>query len=148
MTVSFIDSIITCISNLYIKPANSHEFLLSSSCHVLCCNKGIPSTSNQAQRLKIIYSVNKLFDRTCNNFEKQLLDRCYNEKMVRKEILRDRAHPRDLLLEKVNNQRHNSKITFDMTYFSAFCNFSKLLKETGMILAPYNRHKNYFRRFP
>ena len=39
----------------------------------------------------------------------------YFEKMVRKEILRARAIPRDALLETVNNQEKQSKITFNIT---------------------------------
>ena len=40
--------------------------------------------------------------------------------MVHKEILRARASPRDALLEKVNNQEKQNKITFDTTYHPVF----------------------------
>ena len=40
--------------------------------------------------------------------------------MVRKEILQARAIPRDALLEKVNNEKKQNKITFTMTYHPVF----------------------------
>ena len=54
--------------------------------------------------------------------------------MVCKEILRARAIPTDALLEKVNNQERQNKITFIITYHSVFrdvrflCLVSKLTK--------------------
>ena len=39
------------------------------------------------------------FDKRCNDLEKYLLEREYSEKMLRKEILRARAVPRDVLLD-------------------------------------------------
>ena len=48
-------------------------------------------------------SNNEFFDKRCNDLEKYLLERGYSEKMVRKEILRARAIPRDELLEEDNN---------------------------------------------
>ena len=49
--------------------------------------------------------------------------------MVRKEILRARAIPRDTLLEKVNNQKNNNKITFNITYHPVFRNVKMILEE-------------------
>ena len=46
--------------------------------------------------------------------------------MVRKEILRVRAIPRDALLEKVNQEKQN-KITFNVTYHPVFRNVRKIL---------------------
>ena len=59
----------------------------------------------------------------------------YSEKMVRKEILRVRAIPRDALLEKVNDQEKQNKITFNITYHPVFRNIRKILEELHVILA-------------
>ena len=68
--------------------------------------------------------------------------------MVRKEILRARAIPRDTLLGKVNNQKNNNKITFNITYHPVFRNVKKILEEMHVILAPDDRHKEVFPDVP
>ena len=57
-----------------------------------------------------------------NDLEKYILGRSYSEKMVRQEILRARAIPRDALSEKVNNHEKQNKITFNITYHPVFRN--------------------------
>ena len=69
---------------------------------------------SQDLRLNRICSNNEFFDKRCNDLEKHLLERGCSDKMVRKEILRARAIPRDALLEKVNNQEKQNKITFNI----------------------------------
>ena len=66
----------------------------------------------QALRFNRICSNNEFFDKRCHNLEKYLLERGYSEKVVRKEIRQARAIPRDALLEKVNNEDKQNKITF------------------------------------
>ena len=61
--------------------------------------------------------------------------------MVRKEILQARAIPRDALLEKVNNQEKQNKITFNITYHPVFWNVRKILEEIHVIPASDERHK-------
>ena len=56
-TVSIAQGIIE--TDLYVKPIESHQYLLSSSCHPFYCKKGIPRS--QAFRLDIICSDNELF---------------------------------------------------------------------------------------
>ena len=72
-------------TDLHIKPTDSHQYLLSSSCHLFYCKKGIPYS--QALRLNKICSNNECFDKRCNDLEKYLLERGYSETMVHKEIL-------------------------------------------------------------
>ena len=55
--------------------------------------------------------------------------------MVRKEILRVRAIPRDAPLDKVNNQEKQNKITFNITYYPAFQDATNILEELHVILA-------------
>ena len=64
--------------------------------------------------------------------------------MVCKEILRARAIPRDALLEKVNNQEKQNKITFNITYHPAFRNVRKILEKLHVILASDDGHKKAF----
>ena len=68
--------------------------------------------------------------------------------MVRKEILRARAIPRDALLEKVNNQEKQNKITFNITYHPVFRDVRKILEELHVILASDDGHKKVFPDVP
>ena len=67
--------------------------------------------------------------------------------MVRKEILRARVIPRDALLEKVNNQEKQNKMTFNITCHPVFRNVRKILEELHVILASDDGHKVYFLLF-
>ena len=64
--------------------------------------------------------------------------------MVHKEILRARAIPRDELLEKVNSQKKQNKITFNIKYHSVFQHVRKILEELHVILAPDDGHEKVF----
>ena len=146
-SINFLDVMVSITegiieTGLYVKPTDSHQYLLSSSCHPFYCKKGIPYS--QALRLNRTCSNNKFFDKRCNDLEKYLLDRGYSERMVRKEILRTRAIPRDTLLGKVNNQKNNNKITFNITYHPVFRNVKKILEEMHVILAPDEGTRKYF----
>ena len=133
-------------TDLYVKTADSHQYLMSSFCHPLYCKKGIPYS--HTLRLNRICSYNEFFHKRCSDLEKDLLEKDYSEKMMRKKILRARAIPRDALLEKVNNQRKQSKISFNITYHLAFRNLRKILEELHVILAPDDGHKKVFPEVP
>ena len=144
VTVSIAEGVIE--TDLYVKPIDSLQYLLSSSCHPFYCKKGIPY--NQTLRLNRICSNNGFFDKRCNDLEKYLLERAYSEIMVRKEILRARAIPRDALLEKVNNKEKQNKLAFNITYYPVFRNVRKVLEEVHVILASDDGHKKVFPNVP
>ena len=48
--------------------------------------------------------------------EKWLIERGYNEKMIRNQILRAREHSRNDLLEREKQQMSEQKLTFSITY--------------------------------
>ena len=125
VTVAIAERVIE--TDLYVKPTDSYQFRLSSSCHSFYCKKVIPYS--QILTPSRICSNNKFFDKRCNDLEKYLLERGYSEKMVRKEILPTRAIPRQALLEKGNNQKKQNNITFNMTYHPVFQDIRKILEE-------------------
>ena len=88
------------------------------------------------------------FDKRCNDLEKYLLERGYSEKMVPKETLWARPIPRDALLEKVNNQEKQNKITFNITYHPVFRDVRKILEELHVILASDDGHMKVFPDVP
>ena len=75
LTVCITESIIE--TDLYVKLIDSHQYLLSSFCHLFYCKKGMPYS--QVLRLNRICSTNKLKDAMTSG-------NTY-EKMVHKEIL-------------------------------------------------------------
>ena len=86
------------MTDLFVKPTDTHQFLDPSSSHPYHCKKGIPYS--QALRLNRICSDNESFDKCCNDLEGWLMERGYNGKMIRKQILRAREHSRKDLLER------------------------------------------------
>ena len=68
--------------------------------------------------------------------------------MVSKELLRARAILRDVPLKKVNNQRKQNKITFNIRYHLVFRDVRKILEELHVILAPDDGHKKVFPDVP
>ena len=121
-------------TDFFVKPTNTHQFLDPTSCHPYHCNKGIPYS--QALRLNSICSDNETFDRSCNDLEKWLMERGYNEKMIRKQILSAREHSRNDLLEKQKQQISERKLTFNITYYPAFRNVRSIMKELHILLIP------------
>ena len=104
------------VTDLYIKPTDTHQYLHASSCHVFHSKKSIPYS--QALRLNRIYSENSFFNKRCNDLEIWLKERGYSDKLVRKQILKARKFSRTELL---NNQRKNKDENLtcpEYTFFS------------------------------
>ena len=76
------------LTDLYIKPTDTHQYLEFSSCHVYHSKKSIPY--NQALHFNRICSENRFFDNRSNQPESWLKDRGCNEKVVRQQILKAR----------------------------------------------------------
>ena len=54
--------------------------------------------------------------------EKWLIERDYNDKMIRNQILRAGEHSRNDLLKREKQQMSEQKLTFNITYYPAFQN--------------------------
>ena len=117
-------------TDLYVKPAVSHQYLHSSSCHHFHFKKGIPY--NQALKLNRICSESNSFDKRCSS------------KLVPKEILLARQIPKNELLEKERIQDNDSKLTFNITYYPVFRHLKNQLRELHAILACDKDHKKVF----
>ena len=76
------------VTDLYIKPTDTHQYLHASSCHVSHCKKSIPSS--QTLCLNRICSENAFFDKRCNELEIWLKELGYSDKLVRGQILKAR----------------------------------------------------------
>ena len=130
------------MTDLFVKPTDTHQFLDPSSSHPYHCKKGIPYS--QALRLNRICSDNESFDKSCNDLEGWLMERGYNGKTIRKQILKAREHSRKDLLEREKAETSEPKLTFNITYYPVFQNFRNTLQELHLLLAPDKEHKKVF----
>ena len=134
------------ITDLYVKPTDTHQYLDSSSCHPYHCKKSIPYS--QALRLNRICSNNAFFDQRCNELEHWLHERGYSERVVRQEILKARKIPRNELLQKEHNHPEENKLALNITYYPAFQNTKTILEELQILLAPDIEHQKVFPNVP
>ena len=86
------------VTDLYIKPTDTHQYLHASSCHVSHCKKSIPFS--QTLPLNRICSENTFFDKRCNELEIWHKKRGYSDKLVRGQILKARKFSRSEVLNK------------------------------------------------
>ena len=80
-------------TDLLVQPTDTHQFLDSTSSNPYHCKKGVPYS--QDLRLNRICSDNDKCKKRCNGLEKRLMEKGYNKKMIRKQILRTRKHSRN-----------------------------------------------------
>ena len=76
------------------------------------------------------------------------MERGYNEKMIRKQILRACEHLRNDLLEREKQQMSEQKIAFNITYYPAFQNVRAIMEELHILLTPNKEHKKVFPNVP
>ena len=76
------------------------------------------------------------------------MERGYNGKMIRKQILRAREHSRKDLLEREKTEPSGPKLTFNITYYPVFQNIRNILQELHLLLAPDKEHKKVFPNVP
>ena len=134
------------MTDLFVKPTDTHQFLDPRSSHPYHCKKGIPYS--KALRLNRICSDNESFDKRCNDLEGRLNERGYNGKVIRKQILRAREHSRKDLLEREKTETSELKLTFNITYYPVFQNIRNTLPELHLLLAPDKEHKKAFPDVP
>ena len=89
------------ITDLYVKPKDTYQYLDFSSCHPYHCKRSI--YYSQALRLDKICSNTAFFNQGCNELEHWLYNWGYSERVVRQEILKALKIPRNELLEKERN---------------------------------------------
>ena len=123
-------------TDLFVKPADTHQFLDPTSSHPY-----------QAARLNRICSNNTNFDKR-NDLEKWLMERGYNEKIIRKQRLRAPEHSRNDLLEREKQHMSEQKLTFNITYYPTFQNVRAIMKELHILLTPNKKYEKVFPKVP
>ena len=133
-------------TDLFVKSIDTHQFLHPASCHSFHCKKGIPYC--QTLRVKGICSDDSNFDKQCNELKSLLFGKSYSEKIVRKQVLRDREHSRESLLKNVKTESNQKKLTFNITYYPVFQNVRNILQELHILLILDQEHKKVFQNIP
>ena len=129
--------------------------MLSLQTVISICNLARPTLSivkrvyhiSQALRLNCICSETNSFDKCCNDLERFLLERGYNSKLVRKEILLARKISRNGLLDKKKSQGNDSKLTFNVTYYPVFRHLKSQLKNYMLSWLLMKNIKKYFLKY-
>ena len=136
------------VTDLFVKPTDTHQYLHASSCHVYHTKKAIPYS--QALRLNRICSESSFFDLRCDQLALWLKERGYSDKLIRKEIMRARKPKRDdLLFREQNEKTRGRKLVFNLTYHPAFSRIKDVLKDIHVLLsAPNEEHKKVFSDVP
>ena len=131
------------VTDLYVKPTDTHQYLHASSCHVSHCKKSIPFS--QVLRLNRICSENTFFD---NELEVWLKERGYSDKLVRGQILKARKFLRSKGLNKRTRVGKNSRFVFNITYHPVLSKLKNVLSEIHLLLTPDREHGKVFEKTP
>ena len=134
------------VTDLFIKPTDTHQYLDASSCHVYHCKSSIPYS--QALRLNRICSEGKFFDNRCNQLESWLMERGYNAKLVRRKVLEARGVNRNSLLDRPPNGPKEPKLTFNIIYHPSFSRLREILAKIHLLLTPNQEHRDVFSSIP
>ena len=103
----------------------------------------------KALRLNRICFDIKSFDKPCNNLERWLMEKRYDGKIIRKQILRRvREHSNKDLLERDKRETSEKKLTFNINYYPVFQNILDILQELHFVLVTDKEHKKVFPNVP
>ena len=126
----------------HIKPTDNHQLFDSTSCHPYHCKKNI--RYSQSLKYNSIYSDNERFNQRCNDLEKCLIERTYNDRMVRTQMLKAREKSKNNLLKRGNTRTSESILAFNINYHPPFQNVRNILHEPHTFLGSDKEHKNSF----
>jgi hypothetical protein len=102
------------ITDLYRKPTDKNQYLLTSSCHPLECLDSIPFSLSM--RINRVCAEETDRDRRFKELKEMLLDREYSPGIVDAAIAKARAIPRQRALQRVSRQNITNRPVF-VVYF-------------------------------
>ena len=141
--LAFLDTATSIINNtisvdLYKKPTDRCQYLLTSSCHPPHIAENIPFSL--AYRIVRICSEPESRDRRLMELRDMLLSRDYNGRLVDCAIERAKAIPRERALERVVKEKvKKRRPVFSVEYHPALPSLSKILKKHWRVMSedPY-----------
>ena len=132
-------------TDLFTKPTDKHQHLLSSSYHPHHTKKAIPFSL--ALRLRRICSTDAKFKHRINKLKTYLLARGYNNNFLEEQFLRAANLSRTNALQ-TKPKDSNDVVPFVVTYNLALPRISNFLRKHFNILHTSNRCKDVFKQPP
>jgi hypothetical protein len=102
------------ITDLYRKPTDKNQYLLTSSCHPMECFKNIPLSL--ALRINRICSEVTARELRFGELKEMLVARGYIPSIIEAAIAKARSIPREVALRRVSRQAASDRPTFAVTY--------------------------------
>ena len=118
-SISFLDTLCEIksgkiITDLYRKPTDRNQYLLTSSCHPIQCTKSIPFSL--CMRIQRICSEPEAREQRFAELKELLLSREYPQNIINSAIKRARAIPRHEALKKVVQTKSERRPIFVVTF--------------------------------
>ena len=118
-SIPFLDTSCTLIEgkivlDLYKKPTDRNQYLLTSSCHPIETTKNVPFSL--AMRINRICTYSETRDKRLIELKNMLLDREYKEGMINNAINRAKAIPREQAIRQVVHTTPVKRPIFVVTY--------------------------------
>ena len=111
------------ITDLYVKPTDTHQYLPLFIMPPILLQKSIPYS--QILHLNTFCSNKAFFDQRCNELEHWLHEQRHSERVVRQGILEAQIIPRNELIEQECYHTEENKLMFNITHYPAFQNTKK-----------------------
>ena len=135
---------IQLVTDLYIKPTDTHQCLHASSCHFSYCKKSIPFC--QALRFNRFCSEINLFGKRCNELQVWLKEIDYSGKLVRGQILKARSFSRSEVSNKQKGVGNKNRFVFNITDHPLFLKLKIILSEIYLLLTPDREHGKVYEK--
>ena len=119
-------------TDLYIKPTDTHQFLLSSSCHPGHIKRSI--AYSQAFRILRICSDPQTAVRRCNDLATYLVQRGYNRRKVMKQINRARSNFSNPTDPPAHAEGDCRKVYFTVEYHPGLPDIGGILRKNMALL--------------
>ncbi len=142
-SVNFLDVTISkspsgIATDVYSKPTDTHQYLLSNSCHPSHCKKAI--AYSQALRIRRICSTDTLYKSRSSDLRKHLVSRGHSERRVQLAINRALNIPRHTLLTNTRTKKAPTKrVALVTTFHPKLPKLSSILNNNMNILHSSNR---------
>ena len=134
------------MTDLYVKPTDTHQYLAANSCHPRHCKEAIPYS--QALRMRHICSSDEAFNKRTTDL-KEHLTRCgYDETTVQQQIERAKHLRQEDALRPPTEKATNKRTPLVVSYHPNLPHLTALTKEKLPILHASNHLKQAIPELP
>jgi len=146
-SVSFLDTTVKLedgqlVTDLFVKPTDTHRYLAANSCHPRHCKEAIPYS--QALRMRRICSSDESFNRRTTELKEHLVCRGYNSSLVQQQLERTRhLRQKDALTPRAKTTQ-NRRTPLVVSYHPNLPHLTAITQQNLPILhASQHRKKPY-----